>query len=787
MCEKYFIIHPLHQERDMYQNTFRVVLIGLFCAFIVCALSGSAKGEVITERLSDSLPAEQEELMQFTAGGHVLGFAAGKVYMVGLGYALIEEFVGAQRVTPVSGSSGESGSLHDTDETIAAAEPFQGVRYPELWNGITLRYDPSAGGLAESVYVIQPGADVQDIRLRYNTDFKIENDDDLRFRHPTEKGFFTLSRPVAWQEIGGQKLPVEVAFKAYGEKTLGFAVGARNPEHALFIDPLYQWHAFYGGTMDDDQGYDIAVTADGIYVAGRSDDSWLGDGDTSPLHSHSGSKGYYDIIVLKLSPDGAYQWHTFYGGKQPDDGSGRTAPDDGYGITATADAVYVAGYSAFSWNGDRNTPPLHPHSGYNDLTVLKLSPDGAYQWHTFYGGEIGRDVGCGVTVTADGIYVAGRSEASWLGAGDTPPLHSYSGDGGDYDISALKLTTDGAYQWHTFYGGESSEAYGYGITATAEGVYVAGMSTGSWNGDGNTPPLHPHSGYKDLTVLKLSLDGAYRWHTFYGSANDEFNYYSEAYDIAVNADGVYVTGNSKSSWNGDGDIPPLHPHSGDNDIAVLKLLSDGAYKWHTFYGGQSRDYGYGITATADAVYVAGDSTSSWNGDGDTLPLNPYSRSADITVLKLATNGAYQWHTFYGSDLVLDLGRGIAVAPGQIYVTGYSYDPEWIPFQDNEISILKLSDAASVHYSGNGATGGSPPADPDSPYAAGATVAVLGNTDGLVRSGYEFNGWNTAPDGTGTSYAPGDTFSMPASGVMLYAQWAITDSSSSNGCFIRSIR
>jgi uncharacterized repeat protein (TIGR02543 family) len=40
----------------------------------------------------------------------------------------------------------------------------------------------------------------------------------------------------------------------------------------------------------------------------------------------------------------------------------------------------------------------------------------------------------------------------------------------------------------------------------------------------------------------------------------------------------------------------------------------------------------------------------------------------------------------------------------------------------------------------------------------------------TRSGYDFQGWNTVADGTGTSYAVSDSYTMPASDVTLYAIW-----------------
>ena len=52
----------------------------------------------------------------------------------------------------------------------------------------------------------------------------------------------------------------------------------------------------------------------------------------------------------------------------------------------------------------------------------------------------------------------------------------------------------------------------------------------------------------------------------------------------------------------------------------------------------------------------------------------------------------------------------------------------------------------------------------------------GDRDGrrhMTRTGYNFAGWNTAADGSGTGYAAGSTFSMPATPVTLYAQWTPT--------------
>ncbi len=76
---------------------------------------------------------------------------------------------------------------------------------------------------------------------------------------------------------------------------------------------------------------------------------------------------------------------------------------------------------------------------------------------------------------------------------------------------------------------------------------------------------------------------------------------------------------------------------------------------------------------------------------------------------------------------------------------------------------------TVTYYGNGNTGGSVPTDGSSPYSGGSTVTVLGNTGSLTRTGYTFNGWNTAANGSGTSYGPGSTFTISGNAA-FYAQW-----------------
>ncbi len=99
--------------------------------------------------------------------------------------------------------------------------------------------------------------------------------------------------------------------------------------------------------------------------------------------------------------------------------------------------------------------------------------------------------------------------------------------------------------------------------------------------------------------------------------------------------------------------------------------------------------------------------------------------------------------------------------GNVAISGNS-------LQLNVTSITGIQ--VALTYDANGASAGSVPVDSNSPYGSGTTVTVLGNTGGLVKTGYSFTGWNTVANGSGTAYAPATQFTINAN-TTLYAQWA----------------
>lgn len=74
----------------------------------------------------------------------------------------------------------------------------------------------------------------------------------------------------------------------------------------------------------------------------------------------------------------------------------------------------------------------------------------------------------------------------------------------------------------------------------------------------------------------------------------------------------------------------------------------------------------------------------------------------------------------------------------------------------------------VTYNGNGADGGFTTDEASHPSGSDVTV----KTNAFTKTGYRFNGWNTAANGSGTSYAVGGTIEGISANVTLYAQWVL---------------
>lgn len=285
-----------------------------------------------------SQDTSSSEMLKFSSGAHVIGFQPSKVSFIQADHVLNLEFIAANSVAPQVKSKG---TLNNRE----AFEALGRIEYPNLWSGITARYEADEQGIAESVYFVEPGADVTKIRFKYNSNVSLEEDGSLRHTLLSKRGWMTEPKPIAWQEIDGKHVDVAIEF-IVANNQVGFLVADYDKKHTLIIDPVYQWHSFHDevpGTITDiavDDAGNIYVTGLKAQFSGAFGASTSGEIEgTAPLHAYSGEE---DMVVVKFNSSGVYQWHTFYG-------SGDNSNDETSGIGIALDSqnnVYITGVSS---------------------------------------------------------------------------------------------------------------------------------------------------------------------------------------------------------------------------------------------------------------------------------------------------------------------------------------------------------------------------------------------------------------------------------------------------------
>lgn len=612
-------------------------------AFLLCAvifLSGSpfAPGRSVPSQMTSAG-------LNFTSAGHRLAFYSDKWAVSNGLYALGVTFRDANRVMPVSSS---------TDKAL------ERVTYHDLWDGIELSLQSTPRGIVESIYRIAPGADANDIALKYSAPLQLKTDGTLSIHFAT--GRMTESAPEAWQEIDGTRVPVAISFLPRGEHDLTFALGNYDHSRELYIDPALNWNTFLGSSAND-AGNAIAVDSIGnVYVVGNSDATW-GTG-VAPQGCVGCPKRPYtakqDVFVAKLDTSGNLVWMTFLGGAETDAGTG-------VAVDAVGN-VYVSGNSGAPWGS-----PVRPFDFGVDTFAAKLDGSGNLVWNTFLGGRF-NDLAGGIAVdSTPNVYVTGTTNGSW-----GTPVRAYSASD---DGFAVKLDgSTGALTWNTFLGGSDIDStLDIAVDGTGTNIYVGGSSGATW-GTGAAPqgcagcPLRAFSVANDAYAAKLSAGGGLVWNTFLGGTGNDSGG-SVAVDGTSN---VYLAGTSDASW-GSGAPPqgcpgcPIRPFSSGNDTFALKLSSAGGLLWNTFLGGAGTDLGSGIAVNnlGTSIYVAGASTGTWGA-----PFRAFSGGGSDTFAAVVNSAGFlTWNGFLGGSGTDSTGGIAADVNGNVYLAGSS-DASW---------------------------------------------------------------------------------------------------------------
>ncbi len=603
-------------------------------------------------------------------GGHSIYFTAEEVVMALDETVLRMRFVRAEATPPV-GVGKRAAKVNyfignDPEKWRTDIPTYGQVVYHELYPDIDLRYGGQNGAL-KYTFVVQPGADVSQIRLACGGAAGLRLDEAGNLLILAGGQELKDTRPYAYQEIGGRRVEIEAEFVLHGVRTYGFAVrGSYDPRYLLIIDPTLLYSTYLGGNGDD-HGNDIAVDGAGnAYVTGHTNST------NFPTQSaYQGNQPGEDVFVTKidLTQSGAASlvYSTHLGGDGDDSGIG-------IAVDGAGNAYVIGGTQSTNFPTENAYQGTHG-GGTFDALVTKLNASGNGLLYSTYLGGSSDDIGKGIAVDGNGhAYVTGETHSN-----NFPTQNYYDNSlGGSEDAFVTRIDTmqSGATSliYSTYLGGSNGDS-GMEIAADGAGhAYVTGQTISP-----NFPTQNAyqgHGGGYDAFVTKLyitDVGSLLLYSTYLGGSVDD-----AGRGIALDGDGnAYVTGHAFST-----NFPTTENAyqgtcggcaSGDVFVARIDAMQSGeaSLVYSTFLGGSLGDNGRDIAVDEDGnAYVTGLTDSS------NFPThNPYDDSLgggrDAFIAKFnATGSDLLYSTYLGGGSGDEIGYGIAVdGAGHVYVTG----------------------------------------------------------------------------------------------------------------------
>ena len=304
-----------------------------------------------------------------------------------------------------------------------------------------------------------------------------------------------------------------------------------------------------------------------------------------------------------------------------------------------------------------------------------------------------------------------------------------------------------------------------------------------------------------ITLPTVTADAGYRFDGWYtnndgtgtkfasgdsmtpGSTQTLYAWYVQQFTVAYNGNG---------NTGGSAPTDSNSPYDAGSDVSVLGNTGSPALAktYYTFVGWNTSNASDATNATH---YNAGEQLANINANTTfyavwkhlvNLAVSPAGKgtvSATYGTGGDAYYGKAAGDTFTSGDLVShDIRMILSVTPNTGYHfagtwggTGSTDNPANVPVGDNKTFTANLAaNTYEVEFNANGGTG---TMDNQSFTYDEASKALTTNT--FTRSGFDFNGWNTAPDGSGTSYTDGQSVQNLTSEhegtYTLYAQWTQT--------------
>jgi uncharacterized protein (TIGR03437 family) len=499
---------------------------------------------------------------------------------------------------------------------------FGRVRFPDVYQGIDVVYY-GHGGELETDFEIQPGADPEAIRIRFDGSDQVRLESDGSLSALVDTRTLSWKKPVLYQAGSHGFTAVEGRFKMASDGAVGFEVGVYDNTRPLVIDPVLTYSTYFGTPAADFAARVVADASGSAYVVGGSDDQGFPVTPGAFFDANSGQQG--TVAVAKLSATGSMVYETHIGGSNGELGFGIAIDPSGdayvVGTTDSTDFPLLPASNNHTTNAA--TDPLN-------CFVTKLNPAGNGLVYSMVIGGSNTDGCSSIALDASGnAYVTGVTNSTDLPTvnaiqSSLPPSQQF----GSATAAAFifKLNPAGTtLLYSTYFGGPGDNAATSIAVDSTGNAYFTGFTTSTtfpvtsnafqttYGGTGGQTYSFFTTG--DAFVAKLTPTGQKVYATYLGGLKDDIGV-----SITIDVEGdAYVAGATLSP-----NFPTqnafqatYHGAGGDTytvggDGFVTELNPTGTQiLFSSYIGGSSDDRVAGIALDSGGnIYLAGHTISS---------------------------------------------------------------------------------------------------------------------------------------------------------------------------------
>ncbi len=206
------------------------------------------------------------------------------------------------------------------------------------------------------------------------------------------------------------------------------------------------------------------------------------------------------------------------------------------------------------------------------------------------------------------------------------------------DFFVAKVKPNGRVVWAETFGGHSDDEMNAVCKITDGGCMATGW-TWSLGGEG--------LGWKNSFITKIDSNGKIVWSKVFGGKE-----WDQANSICQTTDGGFVVAGYTTSFG-----------SGDRDVFITKIDSNGKIVWSKVFGGKEWDQANSICQTTDGGFVVAGNMDAYNTVWDW---------DNTLIMRLTPKGNLSWAKSAGGDDEDRLNAITEITEGNYVAAGYTW-------------------------------------------------------------------------------------------------------------------